>query len=269
MAKLWHLDTLCAVAKGGRTELLEKIKISAQLYALIPLEPKIENQVLWAKKLSNRALDLNQSSWQTLQQFTLPLISKHACSSHIQGIKKLGLNQDTIPNFEKFCDDVCRLSGWEIVSCDGELPANDFFKLISQKKFPAVNKMRPLNAVFCGYEPDFWHEAVGHISLLIDPAYSDLYQRVAHRILNHPEDLAIFWVLLEYGFIKEEENIKAFGAAFVGSFMALQRLERKYISLEPYSENNILRSGIFDQSVGPRRTLCGKIKFYYINSLNT
>lgn len=241
----------------------------AYLSGLLYMEPVWENQQMWAENIGHQKIDKSMSSWEILQSLTMPLIQKWASASHLQGCELLKLNHKSLPpEFEQFQLQVQQLTGWLVVEANEEMPSKEFFLLLAQKKFPCVRKLRPQHAVLCGYEPDFWHEAVGHIAVITDPNCAQFYQWCGHKVTELYDhgffQLAkklenILWIVLEYGLLENHGQKKTIGAALSGSFMALQRLQRGYIVTQTFDCQKVLESKLYQAGQKLRRNWRGQI----------
>jgi phenylalanine-4-hydroxylase len=240
-----------------------------------PMIPTLVHQKLWAKILeANDAHRLDNANdkdvWRLLVHFNRPLLHRYLTASHYQGLQSLGLLQDEAPKLEQVEKILYSNAGWKVCEASEEMTPEAYFQHLARKEFPIVTRLRPLQALFCGFEPDYWHETVGHIAILGNPQYSRFYQwcgRLAqeHAGRNVAQDLyKLLWILLEYGLIRDEGEIKVFGAAFASSHLALQRLQKGFISVKPFAPKDVLKSGMADDG-GKRKK---RLQFFCVESLN-
>lgn len=233
-------------------------------------------QKKWIKYFHpDETLSLNQDSWFYLQKYMMPLIKQHASSYHIKGITLLDLDSQKIPDFITFQNRFYEISqGFHLHLAYDEIEPKAYFTLIKQKKFPCIASMRPLNEVFCANEPDFWHEAIGHIAPLCFPEVQAFYMDIAKYILQAKTDslyqkrLAVAWTLTEYGFIKEFDIPKMFGAALVGSHLSNMRYLSGLINIEIAEKNAILNSKFHDETSPPPKNEDGTFRFFCLNQLS-
>ncbi len=246
------------------------------LYGQRMFRPFIRYQKSWMKYFyPNDVFSLHENSWFYLQKYMLPLIYQHASSYHLRGIECLKLNNTEQPNFNEFQELFYKASnGFTICPVDGEIEPVTYFQLIRNKKFPCIATMRTLDEVFCANEPDFWHEAIGHIAPLCHARVQEFYQEIAEYLLaassskefNH--HLAVAWTLTEYGFILEKDQCKMFGAALVGSHLANMRYLKGAMALEPADRTAILHSGFFEEKKDFARNAAGLLRFFYLKNFN-
>ncbi len=260
---------------------LQRDLITRVLTGLDPMTPILQNQKFWASKLSperHEPLDStnDRDIWSLLLAYNMPLLSKLCLKVHLNGIAALNLTHANSPSYQETAARLKLLSGWQCEPVSKEAEPLQFFTLLSQKRFPVIHQLRPIHALFCGFEPDYWHEAIGHLAILVDREFSEFYQWCGALVVqakNHPRaykklnDLyRIFFLLLEYGlFEKQNGHLKAFGAALTSSFMAMQRFDRGFIASTAFSPKAVLASGLADEN--PMRQRSKKITLFSIDSL--
>lgn len=191
-----------------------------------------------------------QEVWSRIYQYLQPYLENHASSLHKTGIQQLGLKSDVLPDFSEFADSVFEKTGWNVTEVEGELGAVEFFQELAEKSFPLVRRMRPIDQLYGGIDPDFWHEAFGHIPPLTHPSVSDLYlwfgKAGVHAAITHSTFLdkisKLYWSIAEYGFLSERRKTKLFGAALIGSPLAAERYLAGKIRTKPFSIQKALSS---------------------------
>jgi phenylalanine-4-hydroxylase len=248
--------------------------LSLQKFLAQALEPSSRGE---ANRCQNVEVSITAAkrTWAILTQYSLPLLKRFGSAAHLNGIQVLGLDTPMRPSFEDLSRRLSAHSEWKLIEAQGELAPEEFFQLLSQRIFPIVMKLRSIDSVFCGYEPDLWHEAVGHVALLLDPDIAAFYKFCGDLMLSLDQfenaglraDLGkILWILLEYGLIREDGNVKVFGAAFASSYVALQRFRLGYTRLIKFSPEKALLSGLADD--GKLKQTIDKIPVMYIPSLD-
>jgi phenylalanine-4-hydroxylase len=240
------------------------------------LRPFLKHQNTWIRYFHPDVLiEDGQDTWALLQQFVMPLIKLCGSSYHLQGIQQLGLDAPQMPEFVKFKSAFRSISrGFDLVSVDGEIDAKTYFEFIRNRQFPCVNRLRPIEEVFCGNAPDFWHEAIGHIAPLCCQEVQEFYLRIADYMLSAKSQsefnahLAVSWTLTEYAFISENGENRMFGAALIGSHLAHMRYLRGLLSIEPAVRSNIIDSGFYQENLPAPRDEQGRLRFFKLDHLN-
>lgn len=238
--------------------------------------PFLGNQRCWLQHFYPQdSLNPENGTWYYLRKYMFPLLAKNATSYHLQGIARLQLDTEKKPDFERFCDLFYKESGgFEIYPVFEEIEPHTYFSLIRERKFPCVEKLRPLDALFCGNEPDFWHEAIGHIAPLCFEEVQEFYLKIAEYVLSaksvaeFQRNMAVAWTITEYAFIKEQGTFKMFGAALTGSHLAHMRFEKGLLSLQLATGAEIVESGFYQEETPVPRDENGAFRFFYLNDFN-
>jgi phenylalanine-4-hydroxylase len=240
--------------------------------------PFMHYQKSWASWFyPNDIIDHKGKAWFYLQKYMMPLINKHASLFHIEGIRRLKLDNLEKPDFYEFQKMfTLESNGFSLQIVEDEIEPLKYFEMIRDKKFPCVQKLRSLNRLFCGSGPDFWHEAIGHIAPLCFSEVQELYLTVADYMLaakskdEFQQRLAIAWTLTEYGFIKENDKHKMFGAALVGSHLCHMRYLHGMIQIETAQRESIITSGFYSETETPQlaRNVDGKLRFFCMDNFN-
>lgn len=238
--------------------------------------PFLRYQHSWLRHFyPGETLQSDISTWTYLQKFMMPLIKQRASQHHLDGIQKLALECHEKPDFNDFSERFFQVSnGFQMVRACEEIEPAEYFTLISQRKFPCINTLRSHDELFCANEPDFWHEAIGHLAPLCSPQVQDFYIDIADHVLSvksHTDfenKMAIAWTILEYGFIKQCGLVKMFGAALVGSHLAHMRYQYQHISIEPATGSAIINSGFYTEDTPLARNHRNKIRFFCLDRLN-
>ena len=176
----------------------------------------------------------DHKTWNTLFDRQMKTLNGHVCGEYLEGLSALGICGDRIPDFEVMNKNLRKATGWEVVAVPGLIPSRPFFDLLSQKKFPAGNFIRTPEQLDYLEEPDIFHDVFGHIPLLTNPAYADYMHAyghagdaaMAHKGIKYLARLN--WWTIEFGLIREQGQIKIFGAGICSSFG-----EARYVVQDP------------------------------------
>ena len=134
------------------------------------------------------------------------------------------LNSGSMPNFKDINNWFQSSTGWEIYCVPGLIPVDEFFILLSEKKFPSSTWLRSMEKLDYLEEPDMFHDVFGHVPLLSNPIFSDFiheFGNLGKSLINDEEKLImlqrLYWFTIEFGLIQEEE-VKIYGAGIMSSF---------------------------------------------------
>ena len=134
------------------------------------------------------------------------------------------LNAEEIPNFDKINRWFETETGWQIESVPGLIPVEDFFELLSQKKFCSSTWLRTMSNLDYLEEPDMFHDIFGHVPLLSNPVFSNFlneFGKLGVQVKEDQERLLqlqrLYWFTIEFGLI-HETTPKIYGAGIASSF---------------------------------------------------
>ena len=157
------------------------------------------------------------------------LQSLNAISSlWISGLSKLGIDHSKRPTAKDLNKVFGEYAKYTFIQTDDHLilEQREWYGMIADFQMPLTCFVRtPAELDYCD-EPDIWHDIMGHAPFLIEQAYSDMYQLLAHTYIkaydNRRRDLLpaldfIGGMFIELGLIREAHGIKAIGATFYSS----------------------------------------------------
>lgn len=165
----------------------------------------------------------NHEVWQTLYERQFEIMPGRACPEFFEGIKALEIDEKQIPDFNQVNEILRAKTGWEVVAVPGLIPDLPFFKLLSERKFPAGNFIRSKEQLDYIQEPDVFHDLFGHIPLLSDPVFADYVQAFGEGGLRANEFGTItnlsrlYWFTVEFGLVNTAEGLRIYGAGILSS----------------------------------------------------
>ena len=91
------------------------------------------------------------------------------------------------------------------------------------------------------------HEAIGHIPNFTNRDFADFSQFIGHgaRIATDEqlEELGrLYWFTVEFGLIREDGEIKAFGAGLLSSFGELENAFTDNVERRPFDLKEVIRT---------------------------
>lgn len=204
--------------------------------------------------------EIDNKNWQILFDTQFENLQKDGRISKywINGFSKLGLNNEKVPTVPYLNSISKGYTGWEFIQTNEEFADPiKWNEEIVAGKMSISNFVRTPDKLFYCDQPDKWHDIIGHIPLLMQREYSDMYRAIAklyidaYRIGGNEKRLQvgnINWFITEVGIIQENNKLKAFGATLYSSSGELENafasppevctLE-KLISLPRYNRSDI------------------------------
>ncbi len=162
--------------------------------------------------------------WKILFERQMKILPAMASAEYLEGINLIGFNKDSIPNFTDINTVLGKLTGWQIVVVPGIVAEQDFFKLLSQKKFPATTWLRKMSELDYLPEPDMFHDVFGHMPLLTHQIFCDFFQNLGIVGVKYSDNEKItamlgrlYWFTVEFGLINDNGEKKIYGAGILSS----------------------------------------------------
>jgi phenylalanine-4-hydroxylase len=150
------------------------------------------------------------------------LVPRYACPEWIEAVASLDASRH-IPRFEEISGKLRKATGWEIVAVPGLIPDEAFFTHLANRRFPVTVWLRRPEEFDYIVEPDVFHDFFGHVPLLFDRTYADHLHEYGKgglkaMRLDAVKYLArLYWFTIEFGLIRGNSGVKAYGAGLMSS----------------------------------------------------
>lgn len=184
--------------------------------------------------------------WKTLITRQLSNISDNACDEYIEGLAKLNLPTDYIPQLGDVSKTLKETTGWECHPVPALIGFGEFFKLLSEKKFPVATFIRTEEELDYLQEPDIFHEIFGHCPLLTNPSFANYTQAYGMMGLNATKEQRVFlarlyWFTVEFGLLDTTEGLRIYGGGILSSPSETNyALTDKNVERRPLSKDTII-----------------------------
>jgi phenylalanine-4-hydroxylase len=142
---------------------------------------------------------------------------------YIEGAERIGLAPDRVPDLADVNRRLAARTGWAAVGVRGFIPAAQFFRCLSVRRFPTTMFVRPRAQLDYLPEPDIFHDVFGHVPLHSDPVFGDFLQQfgaLAAGARNEDETTQmarLFWFTVEFGLVQEDGRPKVYGSGLISS----------------------------------------------------
>lgn len=162
--------------------------------------------------------------WKTLYERQTKLLVGRACREFVDGMSRLPIGADTIPDFRRLSDVLMKHTGWQVVAVPGLVPDDVFFEHLANRRFPAGNFIRKPDQLDYLEEPDVFHDVFGHVPMLMNPVIADYIQAygvggLRARKLGVLAQLArVYWYTVEFGLVEEDGSLRIYGSGIASSF---------------------------------------------------
>lgn len=168
----------------------------------------------------------DQLVWKTLFERQVENLQDKSCTEYLSclDIMKNVLNSRQIPDFNEMNSMLTESTGWSIEVVPGLIPVEDFFQLLSKRKFSASTWVRKMDQLDYLEEPDMFHDVFGHTPLLADPKFAKFmkdFGDLGVEFIDNEEVVIqlqrLYWFTIEFGLIHENGR-KVYGAGICSSF---------------------------------------------------
>ncbi len=160
--------------------------------------------------------------WRDLIARQLPNVRKFAAEPYLEGLGRLALPGDRVPQTAEVSEVLRGLTGWRVEPVPALIGFGRFFRMLSERRFPAASFIRSRRDFDYIKEPDIFHEIFGHTPLLTDPRFAGFSQAIgAAGLRAEPKDypwlIRLYWFTIEFGLTREKGQIRALGSGLASS----------------------------------------------------
>lgn len=160
--------------------------------------------------------------WHILITRQLAHIKDNACDEYIEGLEKLKLPMNKIPQLNDVSTVLKETTGWECYPVPALIGFGEFFRLLSEKKFPVATFIRSEDELDYLQEPDIFHEIFGHCPLLTNPSFANYTQAYGKMGLNASKEqraflARLYWFTVEFGLLDTDLGLKIYGGGIISS----------------------------------------------------
>lgn len=160
--------------------------------------------------------------WNTLITRQRPIVEGRACQEYIQGLNKLNLSTDHIPQCPEVSKVLMETTGWSLQPVPALIPNDYFFELLANRKFPAATFIRRREELDYLQEPDIFHEVFGHCPLLTNQALADFtctYGKLCQKANDKEREMLarLYWFTVEFGLINTKDGLRTYGGGILSS----------------------------------------------------
>ena len=201
--------------------------IAAQYKSGMPLPDAIytqEEHLLW------------QKIWKALETAH----ERYACREYLRCVSKLDLPKDRIPQLREVSERIESISGFRLEPIGGLVEPRVFLESLAGGVFLCTQYIRHSSAPHYTPEPDVVHEISGHAVTLASERLAELNRLFGEAVkrTQSAEQLdrlsRVYWFTIEFGVIREDGRIKAYGTGLVSSAGELEEMQHaELLPLDP------------------------------------
>lgn len=151
---------------------------------------------------------INQAVWRYVMRKNVDYLSKVAHSSYLEGLKKTGIEIDSIPSMYGM-NRILSEIGWAAVAVDGFIPPNSFMEFQAYNVLVIASDIRQLEHIEYTPAPDIIHEGAGHAPIIANPEYAEYLRRfgeIGCKAISSHKDYEMYEAIRLLSILKEAEG---------------------------------------------------------------
>lgn len=195
--------------------------------------------------------------WQHVFTELLPLHKKYASTIYKKGRKLLNLPKHQIPQLSEISTRLEQLNNFRLEPIHGLIDARIFLSKLAENTMLCTQYIRHHSKPKFTPEPDIIHEVLGHLPLFTKNQLNRISSLLGQAAITATEQQLIwltrlYWYTIEYGLIKEHNQIKALGAGLLGGITDLTNAFSGNALLKPFNIQEVINTDFnysFEQPV--------------------
>ena len=177
--------------------------------------------------------------WNDICLSISPIHHSNAHSSYLSCLDTANLPTDHIPQLSEINRRLINITGYQLSPVEGLIDARSFMAALAQRRMLCTQYIRHYTVPHYTPEPDVVHELIGHVVPFFSKEYCDFNDLFGKAAINASNEQMIsierlYWYTIEFGLIKENNSIKAYGAGLLSSIGELMSIHNV-----PHQEFNI------------------------------
>lgn len=185
--------------------------------------------------------------WRIICEALEPVQREYACAEYLACVRYLDLPRDRIPQLREVSAKTEVVSGFRLEPVAGLVEPRVFLESLAKNVFLSTQYIRHHSTPLYTPEPDVAHEIIGHAATLASERLAELNRLVGMAVGRNRSTEAvsrlsrIYWFTLEFGVLREDGKVKAYGTGLLssaGELEAMHKAELRPLDLEAASRTN-------------------------------
>ena len=175
--------------------------------------------------------------WRTVSTELHVKHEKYAVREYLEAKERLGLPEDRVPQLDQVTARLEPLTGFRYDPAPGLVPLREFYGSLADRVFHSTQYVRHPSEPLYTPEPDVIHEVIGHGNMLASPRFASLKKAAGEAARRVETDDAlqliadIFWFTMEFGVMRENGELRAYGAGILSSYGEIE--EFRHMEIRP------------------------------------
>ncbi len=188
--------------------------------------------------------DQDHETWRLVSDILMILQDRYSCRAYLEGRDKLELPRDNVPQLNDISAKMEAGTGFMLAPVGGLLDKGEFLPMLGHRVMRCTPYIRHPSYPFFTPEPDILHELRGHAPMFMHQPFVELSMGIgiaaAAAVETGNDELLdviglFYWYTVEYGLIREDGEVKIFGAGNNGGIQDLLRSIDPTIEKRPFS----------------------------------
>ena len=186
--------------------------------------------------------EVENEIWRTVSRELRSRHEKYACREFLEAKAALGLPEDRVPQLDEVTDRLAPLTGFRYHPAAGLVPLREFYGSLADRVFHSTQYVRHPSEPLYTPEPDIVHEVIGHGNMLASPRFAELKRLAGEAARRVQTDEAlqfvadVFWFTLEFGVVREDGELRAYGAGILSSYGEIEEFRGTEIRALDFGE---------------------------------
>lgn len=166
--------------------------------------------------------DQEHATWKTLMERQTAIIGGRVCQEYIDGLERLALPHDRIPQLADVDRVLLDTTGWQTAQVPALIPFDTFFELLASRRFPVATFIRTPEELDYLQEPDIFHELFGHCPMLTNHDFAEFTATYGKLGLAASKQervylARLYWMTVEFGLVDTPEGRRIYGGGIISS----------------------------------------------------
>jgi phenylalanine-4-hydroxylase len=192
--------------------------------------------------------EAEEETWAFVSDVLEPLQDRYSCRAYLEGREALDLPDDHMPQLDEVSAKMEEETGFMLAPVGGLLDQSEFLPMLRRKVMRCTPYVRHPDYPFFTPEPDIIHELRGHAPMFMHEPFVEMSVEIGKAaqaaVEAGDEELLeliglFYWYTVEYGLIREDGEIKIFGAGNNGGIQDLLRSVDPQVEKHPFKLETI------------------------------
>lgn len=176
--------------------------------------------------------EAEHETWELVSEILIKLQNRYSSRAYLAGRDRLRLPINRVPQLDEISATMEEHTGFMLAPVGGLLDKGEFLPMLEHRVMRCTPYVRHPAYPFFTPEPDILHELRGHAPMFMHQPFVDMSMgigRAAKAAVEAGNDELLdviglfYWYTVEYGLIREEGEIRIFGAGNNGGIQDLLR----------------------------------------------